>query len=309
MATKEVDGLLQVKDATGNVNIIYPVTKAKNVEGLSEGYAALDSTGKIPADKLPATFVQQAHASTTSSSISGYWKINFKSTASWMLACTIRLYQSYSYTDVVVSGYQYGNNHWHSPQAVVLGSTTDNIEVKFGYDAVGQLWVAVPAKQYAGVSVFDFTNGYTQVENWADNVTITNQATLSGTVQKTITAYRPRTINEIVPLDKGGTGATTAAAARLKLGAATKPVVTTVTLTAAGWTGSSASYTQAVTVSGVLADESKQLIQPIPAEASKTAYTDAGAYASVQAANSLTFSCSEKPAVDLTVYVVVQEVA
>ena len=309
MATKEVDGLLQVKDTAGNVNIIYPVTKAKNVEGLSEGYAALDSTGKIPASNLPATFVQQAHASTTNGSVSGYWKINFNSTASWMLACTIRLYQSYSYTDVVVSGYQYGNNHWHSPQAVVLGSTTDNIEVKFGYDAVGHLWVALPAKQYAGVSVFNITNGYQQVEDWANSISITNQTTLTGTVQKTITAYRPRTINEIVPLDKGGTGATTAAAARVKLGAATKPTVTTITLTAAGWTGSSAPYTQTVTVAGILADESKQLIQPIPAEASKTAYAEAGVYASLQAANSLTFSCSEKPAVDLKVYIVIQEVA
>ena len=157
--------------------------------------------------------------------------------------------------------------------------------------------------------VFNITNGYQQVEDWANSISITNQTTLTGTVQKTITAYRPRTINEIVPLDKGGTGATTAAAARVKLGAATKPTVTTITLTAAGWTGSSAPYTQTVTVAGILADESKQLIQPIPAEASKTAYAEAGVYASLQAANSLTFSCSEKPAVDLKVYIVIQEVA
>ena len=45
MATKEVDGLLQVKDAVGDVNVIYPVTKAKNVEGL------LDESGKLCLNK------------------------------------------------------------------------------------------------------------------------------------------------------------------------------------------------------------------------------------------------------------------
>ena len=55
MAIKEIDGLLQVKDKAGDVNIVYPVTKAENVDGL-EGYVTLDTNGKIPADKLPATF-------------------------------------------------------------------------------------------------------------------------------------------------------------------------------------------------------------------------------------------------------------
>lgn len=327
MATIERDIVMTGKTANGDNTIDFPITRAENVEGLSESYAALDSTGKIPANNLPTTFpgnaatadklntyytyksfVQQYHYLTSSGTMSGYWKINFNSSKPWMIACTIRLYQGYRYTDVVISGYQYGTNYWYRPGAVVLGSNDDSIEVKFGYDAVGHLWVALPAKQYAGVSVFNITNGYQQVEDWANSISVINQTTLTGTVQETITAYRPRTINEIVPLDKGGTGATTAAAARIKLGAATKPTVTTVTLTAAGWTGDAEPYTQTVTVSGILANETKQLIQPIPAAASQTAYTEAGVYASAQAANSLTFSCSEKPTVDLKVYIVVQEV-
>ena len=47
MAVKEIDGLLQVKDEKGDVNTIYPVTKAENVEGL------YGEDGKIPADQLP----------------------------------------------------------------------------------------------------------------------------------------------------------------------------------------------------------------------------------------------------------------
>lgn len=47
MTVKEIDGLLQVKDEKGDVNTIYPMTKAENVEGL------YGEDGKIPADQLP----------------------------------------------------------------------------------------------------------------------------------------------------------------------------------------------------------------------------------------------------------------
>lgn len=82
------------------------------------------------------------------------------------------------------------------------------------------------------------------------------------------------------------------------------PVYRTVTLTTSAW----ASNTQTVTVSGVLADETAQLIQPVPALASQSAYYAAGILCTGQAANSLTFTCTETPTSDLTVYVVIQEV-
>ena len=82
------------------------------------------------------------------------------------------------------------------------------------------------------------------------------------------------------------------------------PVYRTVTLTTSAW----ASNTQTVTVSGVLADETAQLIQPMPAVASQQAYMAAGIYCSGQAANSLTFTCSTVPTQDITVYVAIQEV-
>ena len=78
----------------------------------------------------------------------------------------------------------------------------------------------------------------------------------------------------------------------------------TITLTASGWS----SNTQTVTVTGVLADETKQLIQPMPAMASQSAYYGAEVLCSGQAANSLTFTCQNVPTEDLTVYVVMQEV-
>ena len=80
------------------------------------------------------------------------------------------------------------------------------------------------------------------------------------------------------------------------------PTSVTVTLTASGWS----SNTQTVTVSGVSATETAQLITPTPAIASQSAYYEAGIMCTGQAANSLTFTCQTVPTSNLTVYVVIQ---
>ena len=82
------------------------------------------------------------------------------------------------------------------------------------------------------------------------------------------------------------------------------PVYRTVTLTTSAW----ASNTQTVTVSGVLVDETAQLIQPMPAIASQDAYISAGIICSSQAVNQLTFKCSTVPTDDISLYVVITEV-
>ena len=82
------------------------------------------------------------------------------------------------------------------------------------------------------------------------------------------------------------------------------PVYRTITLTASAWSNNA----QTVTVSGVSATETAQLIQPMPAIASQDAYISVGIICSGQAANSLTFTCQTVPTTDLTVYVVMQEV-
>lgn len=75
-----------------------------------------------------------------------------------------------------------------------------------------------------------------------------------------------------------------------------------VTLTTSGWS----SNTQTVTVSGVSATETAQLITPTPAIASQSAYYEAGIMCTGQAANSLTFTCQTVPTSNLTVYIVIQ---
>lgn len=84
------------------------------------------------------------------------------------------------------------------------------------------------------------------------------------------------------------------------------PHATLVTLTVAGW--NSTAKTQTVTVSGILADESKQLIIPMPAAAFMTAYNDAGIQCTGQAANSLTFTATTVPTAAISVYVTYQAV-
>ena len=85
---------------------------------------------------------------------------------------------------------------------------------------------------------------------------------------------------------------------------ALKPKAVTITLTAAGWSDN----TQTVTVSGVSADETAQLIQPVPSAASQAAYIEAGILCTGQAEGSLTFTAETAPTEDLTVYVVITEV-
>lgn len=80
------------------------------------------------------------------------------------------------------------------------------------------------------------------------------------------------------------------------------PTSVTVTLTTSGWS----SNTQTVTVSGVSASETAQLITPMPKITSQSAYYEAGIMCTGQAANSLTFTCQTVPTSNLTVYVVIQ---
>lgn len=98
-----------------------------------------------------------------------------------------------------------------------------------------------------------------------------------------------------------------------------KTTSVTVTLTADGWVDATAVpppdiggttvtqiKQQTVTVSGVSATETAQLITPTPAIASQSAYYEAGIMCTNQAENSLTFTCQTVPTRNLTVYVVIQ---
>lgn len=100
-----------------------------------------------------------------------------------------------------------------------------------------------------------------------------------------------------------------AAAAAAEAIEAVTPQARAVTLPATGWTGSTAPYSQTAAVPGVLADEGAQLLQIVPASASRGAWKEAGAECSGQGTGTLTFTAQEKPAGNIKIFVVLQEVA
>ena len=85
---------------------------------------------------------------------------------------------------------------------------------------------------------------------------------------------------------------------------AAKPILRTATLTTSGWSGNS----QTVTVNGVVANSSAQLIYVSPANKdSATAWGEAGVFCSAQGANSLTFVCDSVPSANIGVNISIQE--
>lgn len=151
--------------------------------------------------KPSSAFWQRVHYGTSAGN-TGYYKISILPATSWMLSFTIRMYQGYQSNDIRISGYNYGSNYWYTPEASLMDSSTTSIDVRFGYDSAYNLWVAVPAGNYTGLDILNIVNGYTQVDqNWSDQFTIVNQTSLTGTVQTTVTAYRPVKYNEALRTD------------------------------------------------------------------------------------------------------------
>lgn len=88
------------------------------------------------------------------------------------------------------------------------------------------------------------------------------------------------------------------------LGKSFNPLFVQITLTSSSWSDNA----QTVSVSGILADETKQFIQPVPAIASQTAYYNSGILCTGQDSDSLFFTCKKVPSENLSVYVVIQNV-
>ena len=102
----------------------------------------------------------------------------------------------------------------------------------------------------------------------------------------------------VVPVDKGGTGATTPEQARQNLGSEGKHTSSTVTLTSSGWSSNS----QTISVSGMTATLD---IIVSPAPASWESWGKAGVYCSAQGDGTLTFECREKPTSSLTANILI----
>ncbi len=123
----------------------------------------------------------------------GYYKIKIKPKTAWMLAFTVRVYSGYKIRDILISGYNYSTTKtWHSPQAIFRNGEADT-SVVFGQDGDRELWVAIPAGNYAGLDILEVSCGNQQVEFTKDLFTITYEAELTGTIVKELALSRPVT--------------------------------------------------------------------------------------------------------------------
>ena len=101
-----------------------------------------------------------------------------------------------------------------------------------------------------------------------------------------------------LPVARGGTGATTASAARSALGAQAKVKKITGSLTVAGWSNKK----QTISVAGVT---TSNCVIVAPAPASQEAYVAAGIKCTIQESGKLTFTCQSVPTAALTVNVAI----
>lgn len=226
----EVDALINVKDASGVLNEIYPITKKENVQGLMEFISNLLS-GYLP--KSGGTMTGPLMVNGNEDNI---------------------LYVMKVAKDKFITAIQNNNKK-----------------------QVGSIEISPPA--------IKFIVNKEGLENYL-NVTpfgvFTDKKDIIRDGQLTHKFYVDNAVSAV------------------------KPKAHKVTLTVAGWDGTA--KTQTVSVTGVLADETKQLILPMPTSASMSAYTEAGIMCTGQMAGKLTFTADTVPTAAIEVYVTISNV-
>lgn len=242
----EIDALINVKDASGVLNEIYPITKKENVQGLAE---LVNNAVSGKADKTAL----DGYLPKSGGTLTGALMVNGNEDNI--------LYVMKVAKDKFVTAIQNNNKK-----------------------QVGSIEISPPAIKF--IAGQDSTTDQEALENYL-NVTpfgvFTDKKDIIRDGQLTHKFYVDNAVSAV------------------------KPKAHKVTLTVAGWDGTA--KTQTVNVTGVLADETKQLILPMPATASMSAYTEAGIMCTGQAAGKLTFTADTVPTASIDVYVTVTPVA
>lgn len=262
----EIDALINVKDASGVLNEIYPITKKENVQGLMEfiSNSLLGYAKKTDLDGY-------ATKSGVDAKLEGYLP---KSGGTMTGALTLKGAPT---ADLQAATKKYVDDKAPLILKAIDISTTS--EVNAALKLIG------PGRSIEREVLLIAANSIYHLCYASETMAIficTSKSAIK-------IAYFKKDI-EGVSFDEHSISATQR----------------TVTLSSTGWTASGDVYTQTATVSGVSATETEQEIHVTPATASMTAYMEAGVYASGQAANQITFTASEKPTADLTVYAVIR---
>lgn len=254
----QIGALLNVKDASGTVNEIYLITKAENVQGLSQlisgsllGYAKKTDLDGYATESEVDTKLED-YLPKSGGTLTGPLMVNGnEDNISYAMKVA---------KDKFVTVIQNNNN-------------------KKG----GVIEISPPAVRFTAVQ--DSTTNQERAENYL-NVTpfgvFTDKKDIIQDGQLTHKFYVDNAVSAV------------------------KPKAHKVTLTVTGW--DSTTKTQTVSVTGVLADETKQLILPMSTSASMSAYTEAGIMCTEQAAGKLTFTADTVPTAAIEVYVTVSDV-
>lgn len=299
MAVVENDVLMKFKDSSGNINLLYPITRKDDVDGLIEsirdqsvttsgdGSAYTATVEGITSLSAGVSFVMIPHVSSTSTGPT----LNVNGLGAKLLRRRV---------------------------SSSIGTTTSGISddwlsagkpVNVMYD--GTFWVVDLPRPNANdimgaVAIQNGGTGATTVEaarnalglgNTSGALPIENGGTGATTAAAARNALGLGNTTGALPIANGGTGATTASAARSNLGAVNM-VSTTATLATASWS----SNAQTVSVSGVTASNTV-IVGPSPA--SYSTYGESNVRCTAQASGTLTFTCDSTPTSALTVNVII----
>ena len=183
-------------------------------------------------------------------------------------------------------------------------------DIKAAVQAGKVVLLAIGAQMYycaaTPTSNMDSSITFFQCRAGNDSATIiADKVNSDGTITinlRTLAYYNSLTGGGLVKAASNGYGLMQSAVAEEDY--ASPVIMRKVTLTASGW--NSSTKQQSVTVSGILADTTKQCIYPAPVDTSyDSAWNSCGVLCVAQAANSLTFQCSEVPTSAIDVYVTV----
>ena len=308
MAIAESNVLMRYKDSSGNVNLLYPITLKNNVDGIDEAIrnqgVVTEGTGSVYTATVEGitslsagvSFVMIPHVESTTSSP----KLNINGLGEKLIRrrvsnCTGTFYNATAPNDWLTAGkpitVTYDGEYWIA-----------DLPVPNANDIMGAISIANGG---TGATTVAAARDALGLGNTSGAVPIANGGTGATTVADARNALGLGNTSGAVPIANGGTGATNASDARSNLGAASR-VSYTATITTA-WTGSSAPYTQDVSISGILESDTPH-ITPVYSSTLVTALAQKEAWSMVSKAEAsdgiITFTCFEdKPSTEISIQI------